>query len=45
MLDGRPLPSRAPDDQRGRGYLYDAEAGVLHLRYSHRAPRRLEVTY
>ncbi|MBI3979978.1 MAG: NPCBM/NEW2 domain-containing protein [Chloroflexi bacterium] len=44
-MDGRPLRAIEPDDRSRSGYWYDATAGVLHLQYSHRFPRRIRVTF
>jgi hypothetical protein len=44
-LDGRALPRRGPADARGRGYRYDAAAGTLHVRYSHRVGHELAIDY
>jgi hypothetical protein len=36
-IDGRPVGRR--------GYRYDADAGVLHLRYRHDRPHTIDVTF
>jgi hypothetical protein len=42
-IDGAPLPRRGPETNRGPGWWYDSEAGVLRLRYGHRRPHRLAI--
>ncbi|MBI2941281.1 MAG: NPCBM/NEW2 domain-containing protein [Chloroflexi bacterium] len=44
-IDGRPSPPASPGGVSWRGHWYDAEAGVLQLRYSHRLPHRIRVTF
>jgi hypothetical protein len=39
-LDGQPLPETTAE---GDGYTYDADLGVLHVRYAHTASRDLWV--
>jgi hypothetical protein len=45
LLDGTPLPALPGAQAAGPGYLYDAAAGVLHVRYPHLGPRQLAVRW
>src|SRR5262249_28755586 len=44
-IDGRPMRKLESAEDTRSGFWYDTTAGVLHLKYGHRLPHRIQVQY